>query len=342
MKILALYDQSGPGYHRVLLPVHLLNLRFGHEVVVKYKFTEDDVKDIDIIFFNRLAKTVDLPTLINWREKYGFKMICDMDDHWLLGSDHILYNNYKRYGLSEIIADHVKAADYVTVTHDRLASEVIHHFQKSVCVLPNAIPRIDQFDIEKYPFDEVRLFWAGGVTHRKDLELLKRPLELIKSKFIIAGYVKGDQEWEGIARMFKNTTTTAIESMGVHEYYKVYSQCDIALIPLRETVFNTHKSNLKILEAANIGSPVVVSRVHPYLDFPEDVVNYVDMHDPWYKQINKLLKDPLLRAEQGQALKEYCDQYFNFESINETRKQLFEHVISKHEAIQHRPAGILS
>lgn len=323
MKILAHYDKSGPKYHRILLPIHLLNQRFGHEVVVKYVIKEEDVKDIDILFFNRLIQTVELKTLVKWREKYGFKMVCDLDDHWLLGSDHILYNNYKRHGLSAIIASYVKASDYITVTHDRLASEVMHHFQKSVCILPNAIPRIDQFDIQKYPSNEVRLFWAGGVTHRKDLELIQRPLQKIKAKFIIAGYVKGDVEWTQISKMFN---ATAIESLGVHEYYKVYSHCDIALIPLRETVFNTHKSNLKILEAANIGSPVVVSKVHPYLDFPEDVVNYVDMHDPWYKQINKLLKDPVLRQEQGQALKEYCDFKYNFEQINETRNQLFEYV----------------
>lgn len=338
MKILAHYDKSGPKYHRILLPIHLLNQRFGHDVTVKYKITEDDVKDINILFFNRIIPTVDIKDLIQWRDKYGFKLICDLDDHWILESDHILYNQYKNYNISDRIVEFIKAADYITVTHDRLASEVIHHFQKSVCILPNAIPRIDQFDINKFPCADVRLFWAGGITHKNDITLLKRPLELIKRdnvSFIMGGFVKGDPEWHMMAKIFTTDSsynTRVIESLPVHEYYKIYSLCDISLIPLQETKFNTHKSNLKILEAANIGCPVVVSRVHPYLDFPEDVVNYVDIHKPWYRQIMKLVKDPVLRAEQGQALKEYCNIHFNFEEINKERKQIFEHCIKYESA----------
>lgn len=330
MKILGIYDKSAPKYFRILLPIHLLQQRFGHDVIVKYKITEDDVKDIDILFFNRIIPTVDIKDLIRWRDKYSFKLICDLDDHWILESDHILYNQYKNYSISEKIIEFIKAADYITVTHDRLASEVIHHFQKSVCILPNAIPRIDQFDISKYPSEHTRLFWAGGSTHRRDLELLKRPFQLIKRdnvKFVMGGFVKDDKEWQAMAKTFTTDSsynTVVFEILGVHEYYKMYSHCDISLIPLQETKFNTHKSNLKILEAANISSPVVVSKVHPYLDFPDDVVNYTDSHNPWYKQINKLVKDPVLRSEQGAALKDYCDENYNFERINEVRKQLFE------------------
>lgn len=338
MKILGIYDKSGPKYHRVLLPIHLLQQRYGYDVKVKYKITEDDVKDIDILFFNRLIQTVEIADLITWRLKYGFKLVCDLDDHWQLDNDHILYKQYKRYSISEKIAEFIEASDFITVTHDRLASEVLHHFQKSVHVLPNAIPRIDQFDIDKFPTVDVRLFWAGGITHKNDIALLKRPLELIKREnvsFIMGGYVKGDPEWHTMAKIFTTDSsynTKVIEALPVHEYYKIYSHCDISLIPLQDTRFNTHKSNLKILEAANMGSPVVVSRVHPYLDFPEDVVNYVDIHKPWYGQIMKLVKYPVLRSEQGQALKEYCDIHFNFEEINKERKQIFEHCIKYESA----------
>ena len=86
--------------------------------------------------------------------------------------------------------------------------------------------------------------------------------------------------------------------------------------------FNKYKSNLKILEAANIGCPVVVSRVHPYLDFPEDLVNYVDSQRDWYGHVKMLLDNPEFAEEQGKKLKDYCQRVYNFEAINQKRKDL--------------------
>lgn len=332
MRILAIYDGSGPKYHRVLLPVAMLQRSHNVEVLVKQTVVEDDLPGVDIVFFNRLIPGIKLEILLQLREKYGFKLICDLDDHWRLDRSHILYENYRKHNITQKIYDFIESADAVTVTHERLYYEIDNNCH----ILPNAIPAIDQFLVNKTPDDKVRLFWAGGITHRKDLELLRRPLQLLKRdkiKLVMGGYEHGNAEWKEMAKIFTTDSaynTVVIESKKVHEYYHIYSLCDISLIPLVETSFNTYKSNLKILEAANIGSPVIVSRVHPYLDFPEDLVNYVDAYNPWFKQINKLVNDPVLRMEQGLRLKEYCAEHFNFNKINEERKQIFD------ATIQHR------
>lgn len=331
MKILAVYDQSGPKFHRILLPCYGLQ-QHGAEVIVKHIPVEDDFKDIDIVFFNRLIAGVPLDNVLAWREKYGFKMVCDTDDHWILGKDHILYEGYQVHKVSERIAAHIKAADVVTVTHDRLYDEVIK-LNDNCHILPNAIPKIDQFLTQKIHSDLPRLFWAGGITHRKDLELLRRPLQLIKRdkcKLVICGYEHGNPEWKEMAKIYTTDSdynTIVFKSLKVHEYYKAYAHCDISLIPLVDNEFNRHKSCLKILEAANIGSPVIVSRVHPYLDFPENLVNYVDMHRPWVFQINKLLNDPGMQRDQGFDLQAYCDKHFNFDRITLERKQIFDATI---------------
>lgn len=320
------------------MPVAMMQRQFENEVevIVKYIPTEDDFKDIDILFFNRLIAGMDIKTVLQYRDKYGFKMVCDLDDHWILDRSHILYNSYKEHGTTQRIHDYIVLSDVVTVTHDRLYGEV-KKLNDKCFILPNAIAKADQFQIGKLPDSNVRLFWAGGVTHKNDLELLRRPLQLIKRnglKLIMAGYDRKNQtEWDAMARIFTTDSsynTQVIESAPVHEYYKCYCLCDICLIPLVDNSFNIHKSNLKILEAANVGAPVIVSRVHPYLDFPEDLVNYVDAHKPWYYQINKLVKDPVLRKEQGLKLKKYCDEFFDFDKINIERKQIFD------EAIEHR------
>lgn len=333
MKILAIYDKSGPKYHRILMPVHMLQETYGFEVKVAHVPTEEEFAWSDIVFFNRLIAGVNIKKIIDYREKYGFVLINDLDDHWVLDRSHLLYKSYKEGNVSRQIEAFVKAADVVTVTHERLHYEVTA-INDNCHILPNAIAKTDQFLQKKIPDEKTRLFWAGGITHKNDLELLRRPLQLIKRescKFIIAGYKKREPEWKEMAKIFTTNSsynTHVIESLDVHEYYKAYALCDISLVPLQVTSFNIHKSNLKILEAANIGAPVIVSKVHPYLGFPEDIVNYVDVHNTWYSQINKLLKDPVLREEQGALLQEYCDEHYNFEKINLERKQIFEYVKS--------------
>lgn len=336
MKILCLYDRSGPKYHRILLPSFLMD---GVDLTVNGALLEDQVKDCDILFFNRVISNIALDTVLKWREKYGFKMVVDFDDHWRLDPEHYLYEAYKNYQASELMEEYIKVSDAVFVTHERLRNEVLP-FNKNVHVLPNAIPRWEQFLTDRKPDDCVRLFWAGGVTHKRDIHLLKRPLELIKRdrvKFILGGYSDNNPEWKVMAKWFTTNSsynTEVIEALPVDEYYRMYSKCDISLIPLVHSPFNTHKSNLKILEAANIGAPVVVSRVHPYLDFPEDLVNYVDLHNTWYSQITKLINDPELRREQGEMLREYCNEHYNFIKINEERKQILECVMKTESSLK--------
>lgn len=324
MKALALYDHSGPKYHRILLPVYLMGIEF----TLTQRVAEDQVKDIDILFFNRLVPNTSIQKILDWRDQYGFSIIVDFDDHWLLGPDHYLYEAYRNYNIHEFMEAWIKEADAVFVTHERLYHEVFA-LNKNCHILPNAIPEFDQFLCQKVPSDFTRIFWAGGVTHKKDIALLRQPIKRIQSpaiQFVMAGYVAKNQEWKAMSSAFTNGgrfNNELIEALPVDSYYYAYSKCDIALIPLLETKFNSYKSNLKILEAANIGSPVVVSRVHPYLDFPEDLVNYVDRQGDWAKQVKKLLQAPGQAKFQGEKLQEYCQEKFNFRLINEKRKQIF-------------------
>lgn len=312
------------------MPVHMM----GCEVRVAFYTPEEMFDGVDIVFFNRTMPKIDLKTLLEYRSKYGFKLVCDLDDHWNLDPTHILYDGYKEWGISENIAEHIKVSDAIFVTHERLYNEVLP-LNKNAHIIPNAIAKEDQFTIDKFPSDKIRLFWAGGVTHRNDIELLRNPAKRINSdkvKWVIGGYQKNNPEWRSMASAFTGGGKfdhDIIQAMGVHEYYKAYSQCDIALIPLVDNSFNQYKSNLKILEAANISAPVVVSRVNPYLNFPEDIVNYVSKQGDWYTQTKRLIDNPALIKEQGERLKEYCDIHYNFNEINKLRKQIFHELIQR-------------
>lgn len=345
MKVLGLYNNSGPKYHRILLPMALMDGIDGQ--IIPNITNVSQLDGYDIVFFNRLVHGVLPADLLAAKKKYGFALICDLDDHWELDKEHFLKPGYDQAGVTERILDYMAVCDGFIVTHERLQAEVAEFIRQrgidaTVFVAPNAIPKWGQFNVEKVKDDWTRLFWAGSITHKRDIELLAptfKKIDRSRVKFVIGGYTDSNQaeamEWGEMVRIFTNEGRwrhQVLRSEPVQSYFKLYQACDIALVPLVDNQFNRHKSNLKILEAAAIKAPVVVSRVHPYLGFPETVVNYVDMHRTWYYHISRLVSDPVLAKEQGEALFEYCREHYNFERINKQRHEYFDETIQRCKA----------
>jgi hypothetical protein len=152
-----------------------------------------------------------------------------------------------------------------------------------------------------------------------------------KIKMVVGGYsdsnITEQTIWKKMVSYFTADAllpNMAYRGLPVFEYYQMYLESDIKLIPLRKSTFNGYKSNLKILEAAGKGIPVIVSKVDPYLGFPTDIVYY----ENWDKNIRGLVEDKDLREAKGRALFEYCHTHYNFYKINEKRKTKFQSLCS--------------
>lgn len=334
MKILVLTQHySGCGYHRLMLPLEFMKTEKARisDVIRENEFEENKW---DIVYINRLWIKDDLIAL---REKHGFKLVVDVDDYWVLDHHHLDYETYSEHNVANKILTHLRAADLITTTHTRLA-ERIEPYNKNIVIAPNAIPYGKlQFNEIRDESDKVRLFWAGGISHEQDLKILKPVISKLKAdnvEMCIGGYSDSNpleaDIWGKMCSFFTDNgrlPNRAFRGKPVTDYYDLYSQADVCLIPLLKTNFNQYKSNLKILEAAGKRVPVIVSAVHPYLGFPEDVVNYASDAQMWLHWINKLKDNPKLRREQGEALREYCDKHYNFDEINRTRQKSFESLL---------------
>lgn len=306
----------------------------GPDVFITNNLLEEHFeKGCDIFIYNRVLPDHALPTIEKLKKKYGFKVCLDIDDHWELDPHHILYHEYQDSKFSERQISQLKNADLVTTTHERLAEE-IKPFNKNIFILPNAIPKAGQFKLTKIPSPLTRLFWQGSITHKEDIALIKRPIECLntisgKIQMVLAGYTEGEDEWYKIALDYTAKTLhqyRLLEGCDVTEYYKHYAYADICLVPLLNSPFNKMKSCLKVLEAANLGLPVICSKVHPYMNLP---VIYATGTGEWVRNIQRLVASKKRQKEAGQELQEYCDTNFNFNKINEERKQVFEYESKK-------------
>ena len=332
MRVVAFVNNnSGPGYHRVIMPLMLMH---GPDVFITNNLLEEHFeKGCDVFMYNRVLPDHALGKIAELKEKYGFKVCVDIDDYWELDEHHIMFDYYKEENFAQRQLSQIVNADIVLTTHDRLAEE-IKTYNENVHVLPNAIPKQGQFDIQREPYYLVRLFWQGSATHKHDIQLLQKPLEGLgplspKIKMVMAGYQEQEDEWYQMALDYTANLKhqyKLIPGSHVAEYYKAYAHADICLIPLVNSRFNRHKSNLKVLEAANLGLPVIASAVHPYLDLP--LLYCRNSHD-WVKWITKLVDSRNRRRDTGAELKEFVDKHFNFNKINNERKQILEYEARK-------------
>lgn len=335
MRILVITQQnSGVGYHRLMMPIYYMPKEFA--------FFTDTINDeilseqYDIVVVNRYIPTCHIDDLKAYREKYGFKLILDIDDYWHLDPWHILYGQYD----AEPIIEHIKAADLVTCTNMGLRYHISKYNEK-VHVVPNALPYgKDQFTDVHTPGDRIRVVYTGSITHQKDVALLGNPFKRVLSDkhlvnqlhFTLCGYDPANDYSKIVWHRMINYFTVALQMPGavkkalpITEYMNFYNEADVSIVPLVESKFNSMKSNLKVLEAATKKIPVIVSNVDPYKGCPYTVK--VSNQTDWYKAIKKVTTDAIYRKEIGEANHEWCNQYFHLDKINELRHQLYSSLI---------------
>lgn len=309
---------SGPGFHRVMMPLLMME---GINTYVTNAISAEDFesKKPTAIYYNRIISN----EVLALAKKHHCKIVLDVDDYWLLDVHHIAYNIYRESNFEALQITHLQRADIVTTTHERLADK-IYPYNKNVVILPNAIPRHEYFAAERTESESVRLFWQGSITHEKDIELLRNPFKrLDKNKYlmVLAGYTKHDA-WDRMVNAYTNGLRLKgciLPGLPPNEYYSNYRYADVCLAPLTNTRFNSLKSNLKILEAASLGRPVIASHVHPYLNMP---VLYARSQADWCRHIHTL-QDDATRTQLGLQLKNHCDTHYNFATINAQRMACF-------------------
>jgi len=330
MRILVITQQnSGVGYHRLMLPVYYLEKTYAY-------FTDSLTEEIlqenfDILLINRFIPEVHIDKLLEYKKKYGFKLIVDIDDYWYLDTSHILYSIYP----SQVIIDHIKIADLVTCTNELLWNE-IRPLNSNVAILPNALPfNEDQFIDVRTESDKVRFVYTGSITHEEDIKIIQFPFKKVASDvalrnkvhFQLCGF---NDEGAGSAaiwhRMISNFTCGlklggTRRYLPVTEYMNFYNDADVSVVPLKQTKFTSMKSNLKILEAGCKKIPVICSNVPPYDTAP--YVYKVNKQTDWYKGIKKLADDAIYRQEIGLANYEWCNENFNLHKVNKLRKELY-------------------
>lgn len=330
LKIFGLsFRESGCGYHRVFMPLNFMEGVGG--VITDIPQPQHLSDDYDMILYNRTCAFDS-----DWakvKADMGVKVVMDLDDYWELPPSHVLHHHYKMVG--KHIVKNIEQADMVTCTNDKLKSFILP-YNSNVHVIPNAIPfGRNQFTDDRLVSDRVRIFWAGGSTHEKDLEILRNPIKKLhtyrnKIKMVIGGYTDTDSDSHAIwRRMFSSFTDGGtLPYMKIHgtlpfNYMDMFANADIMVVPLQKSDWHGCKSNLKLLEAAAKRIPVICSKVEPYSNDIDAPVLWVEKQSQWFEYLNLLINNPGLRDKLGNEMYAWATKTYELTDINKHRRTLY-------------------
>lgn len=332
MKIAYIKSPSqGVHYHRLETPMGLL-AEGGMNI------TETQLIDVadcpyDVVIFNRLAHQP-LSNFQKLKDK-GVKIIVDLDDYWTrpVGHSRRIEAYESLYTLSIIKA--LRLADVVWVSTPHL-QKLCAEMQIKTYLVPNAIDYTDpQFKRQEIKRTDLYAGWCGRNDHHLDWMTAAMGLKADTGLNFKLGGVddfqltqdkRAEQYWGFIAKCISGGRTervTLYKATDAYNYATFYNEIDIVLLPSHNTDYALCKSNLKLLESAAHGLPVI-SNGGCYREVNGKIGIRVEHQRDWVKGLKKLKESKRARAEYGLALSEWAKSKYDILKINEIRKQTIE------------------
>jgi len=335
------HEEIGCSYHRVLLPAtYMGNMNLSvFTWTQQHTPTDDRLRWANIVWFNRVP-TFSIDALLKKREEFGFKIVVDVDDHWVLYPHHEMAAVWARNKTHEQIQRCISIADAVIVTNDRL-KVAVEALNKNVYVIPNGLPyNSGQFNLSRIPDTKVRFMYTGGSSHFHDLKTIASVFKKLgsdaefraKGTIILAGYNQQfgtgriDNVSEKMLKIIKPAGNYEVFPIRpVASYMECYTYADVSLAPLEDSTFNAHKSDLKILEAGCKCIPIIASNVEPYsVSFYKGTagVTLCNTPDEWFNAIKSMLRNPT-STYAGTLLGEKVRAYSSLGITNRLRERVF-------------------
>lgn len=331
MKILALIKKgSGSKYHRVFVPLELLPKdKFTVHYLEADYVTEEIVKNYDVIYMHWIQRTR-CQYLSVWKAMYGFKIVFDIDDYWIVPPTHYLRDKMK--DTTPQLEDQLILGDVILCATEFLM-EKCRPYNKNVVLRKNYIP-IDKLQFQKEtkiigPSDKIRVGICGSISHEYDWLSIKGQLEKIKNdteiqqnvEFTVCGYTDANpsskKKWDKFVDMFTYKRNgqiikpLIIKSLDPTVYMVHYKFIDVVLAPLLVNDFNRAKSELKLFEAACKSGIVISNELYREKGYTDYLM--VDKENSYYSQIKKLLDRNYLNKTKVEFQKNLLDICAEFE-----------------------------
>lgn len=271
-------------------------------------------------------------------KRYGKPLVAEIDDNYISTPEYNpAFSGYAPgQEFRRIANSQFEYADAMIVSTPYLR-EVYSHLNDHIYVVPNSID-FRAWNVKPRSRPGIRIGWAGGYNHHKDLKIIEPVIKNILAKHrdvkfsLVHGAPLHLREIPGVEFVSKFAP--------IHQYPRhiAAQDWDIALAPLVDNAFNRGKSNLRWLESGALGIPCVASKVgyfaetieHGIDGFLADHVGDTKKHaEEFEKYLDILITDRKLRTAMGLRAKDRINRDFNVDKVVYTYVEHLKDIIAR-------------
>lgn len=266
--------------------------------------------DATTIVIQRPAHAHLVGCIVHW-QKRGIRVVVDVDDNLSCIDPH----NSAWEGLRpkpgsfqswNNLAKACQLADAVTVTTPALAEQ----YRRDAVVIPN-YAWDTSFGHERV--DSTEICWPASLpSHPNDAVVLGAMLDRVARETGAGVRMIGDGVLAEplLVKAFGLSVPLNLQPyVSIEEYPAFVASIGIGIAPLADTKFNRAKSGIKLIEMMAAGVPFVASPRADYLRLHQETGVGLMARKPsdWYRQLKRLVSDPVLRKEQSEAGREAAE-----------------------------------
>ncbi|MDD0974554.1 glycosyltransferase [Pseudomonas fontis] len=296
-------NTSAVGHYRVTQPHTELERAGWIQGQLSYTFPnlielERQKPDVIILQCRYMAESLD--EFERLKRFSSARRIYEIDDYIIEVPERNEHRRNMPDNMRELVSRGIAMCDRLVVSTQPLADALssMHH---DIRVVPNMLARElwDGLKSKRQTTARPRVGWAGGSSHRGDLELL---VDVIKT---LADQV--DWVFFGMCPALLRPYIKEFHAgVPLHLYPQKLASLnlDLALAPLEVNLFNDCKSNLRLLEYGACGFPVICTNTKAYGGYLPCTRVASNATEHWLEAIRMHLADPQASYRQGDALRE--------------------------------------
>jgi O-antigen biosynthesis protein len=312
-------DNEACGHYRIVNPIsYLRTLGAKVELYNDIRKLKESKAPVCIIqrAFSQVAESI-----VDHCNSQGKKVIYELDDNL----HHIAPSSpaYKAFhtgsealkGVGRII----RKCYGMTVSTVELAS-VYSSMCPNIRVTPNSIDFAIRDWITQDPLYDrnyLTIGYSGGTTHMEDLQVISDviPDILNKHKHTRFALYTNEKMANAIVNNWNldRKRVLIVPPRSFAQYPQGLSVFDIGLAVVKNTTFNSSKSNLKILEKGSWGIPVIASVCPPYSSTITHGANglLANTSIGWFESLDYLVSNPDVGKRMGSRLKELIETNYD-------------------------------
>jgi len=297
------------------------------EQLYSNKYREKILKDLEFLMtysnvsvWQMLHNDMSLSVYLGCRDVFKKKpLLLEIDDdvYHVNPESHASMAYHPGSVSVDVVHRQIQNASGLIVTTDYL-KKLYEPLNCSIQIVPNGIDFEVWDNLQSAKSAKIRIGWAGGQAHYKDLKVISRIIPTILKKYknvefvffgLMPDYIEASprvrhhkKAWVGIDKY-----PAELASLGI----------DIGVAPLKDNHFNRAKSNLRWLEYSALKIPTVASPIENYRKTIKDGDTglLANEESEWIASLSHLIENEKARRIMGLAAYNEVKKRYNIETI---------------------------